>query len=625
VASAVTLAVLAGTAPTFLDPFWPALLALLAGHVLAGGVIAGLGGLLVPALRHERGGALVVLALYGSGLALACALHASVTPSFLALVAALNAGAFAGLVLAASVPPRWLAVPAAAGVVVVTLLLLAGRHAPPVPARLLVVGLDGGTWSVIDPMIAAGELPVLASMRDDGTSGVLRSLEPSFSSTLWTSIATGRLPEEHGVRDFYASQDSDLRATRFWEVASARGERVGIFRGLVTWPPDPLAGFVVPGWLARDARTHPTEHGYLKDLELRFQEDRRIGAAAAGHFALRSLTGGLRFASLARIGADGAQAWWFGEEPARYRAGKLAQLALEGDVFLALYRAHRPAVATAVVYASDALSHHFWKYHEPAAYPDGVDAAAVARYGDTVREVYRRFDDFLGRVLAATSRDTTVLVVSDHGFRAAADRQLALRTDALLEFLDAGERFSAHAINRKVYLTHRHAGTSAAADDVERVIRGVTAARAGNQPLAVVERLGDDRLGLELTEAVAALPGETAVVRDDRRATLSSLVARTTWSGSHDDAGIFLATGPGVRRGQRRDASILDVAPTALAILGYAVADDMDGRVLDELFAEPPLRLANVESYDALRPRRATVAGPDDGLAARLRALGYVR
>lgn len=107
---------------------------------------------------------------------------------------------------------------------------------------------------------------------------------------------------------------------------------------------------------------------------------------------------------------------------------------------------------------------------------------------------------------------------------------------------------------------------------------------------------------------------------------MQSLLTRTTWSGSHEAAGIVLAIGPGIQPGRPiDDAHILDVAPTILALLGYPVADDMDGRVLTGLFRVPPA-VTTVASYDAAMPLRLTTArASDDGLDDRLRALGYVR
>jgi len=67
---------------------------------------------------------------------------------------------------------------------------------------ILVIGLDGGEWDVIDPMIKRGELPHLAQIKNKGVSGDLQSITPPVSPPAWNSIQTGTNPGKHGVFDF---------------------------------------------------------------------------------------------------------------------------------------------------------------------------------------------------------------------------------------------------------------------------------------------------------------------------------------------------------------------------------------------------------------------------------------
>jgi tetratricopeptide (TPR) repeat protein len=99
----------------------------------------------------------------------------------------------------------------------------------------------------------------------------------------------------------------------------------------------------------------------------------------------------------------------------------------------------------------------------------------------------------------------------------------------------------------------------------------------------------------------------------------------------HESDGIFLAAGPGIRRGATVDgASVLDVTPTLLHYLGLAVGKDMDGRVLDEIFETPSeiVYVTTYESVDAVAPAEAFAENYNEAeLAenmARLEALGYV-
>jgi len=68
--------------------------------------------------------------------------------------------------------------------------------------RLLIVGWDAADWQVIDPLIKQGRLPVLASLMARGIRSDLSTLEPKLSPLLWTTIATGRTPDRHGIANF---------------------------------------------------------------------------------------------------------------------------------------------------------------------------------------------------------------------------------------------------------------------------------------------------------------------------------------------------------------------------------------------------------------------------------------
>ncbi len=136
---------------------------------------------------------------------------------------------------------------------------------------LFLYGLDAGTWTVLNDLFSKDDLPSLRRLRDEGSSGVLQSEQVSLSPRLWTTIATGKQPEKHGILDFWSTQDEHLRSARLWDILAAHGYSVGLFQWLVTWPPDPHDPFVIPGWMARGPETHPSELSFVKELEQAFQ------------------------------------------------------------------------------------------------------------------------------------------------------------------------------------------------------------------------------------------------------------------------------------------------------------------------------------------------------------------
>jgi hypothetical protein len=477
--------------------------------------------------------------------------------------------------------------------------------------RMLVVVIDGATWHLIDPMIAAGELPALAALRRGGASAVLRSEEPMHSPRLWTTIATGRRPAEHGITGF-STRATDLRAARFWDVAEAEGLRVGIYKWLVTYPPRAVDGFMVPSWLAAGPETWPPELSFVKELELghRLRHVRVPARRSALVLALRGLDGGLRLGTLAE-----AAGWLLRdrllhpEEGARLIALQHLRARIDRDVCIGALAAQRPAVATFGYYATDALSHRFW--------PD--DAPATGR--DPVREACRQADAILGELVALAGPGATVVVVSDHGFRAldaaTGSGFLAPRTEALqARLIRALGPLEVTRVGGKLTVTLP--ATGPCLEDLEEA---VAALRDGaGESFFRTERLPSDprSLGLTIDRARLSEAGiASATVGGEPMADYVRLAAG--YAGEHDLEGIFLAMGPGIPAGLRLDPmDLVDVSPTIQALLGIPPAQDLSGRIVLGPATRGPA------SRDGLLARHRFVAGEAGVDEEALRGVGYV-
>src|SRR5262245_58970501 len=125
---------------------------------------------------------------------------------------------------------------------------------PPTGDRVVLIGIDGATWDVIRPLMKAGDLPNLRGLVERGWSGVLHSMEPMVSPALWTTIASGHVPAEHGILGFLApTQDggeapvtSNLRRVEtLWTIATRAGRTVNVIGWFVTWPAEPINGIMV--------------------------------------------------------------------------------------------------------------------------------------------------------------------------------------------------------------------------------------------------------------------------------------------------------------------------------------------------------------------------------------------
>src|ERR1043166_5584682 len=123
-------------------------------------------------------------------------------------------------------------------------------------AKVLIIGLDGATWRVLEPWARAGRLPHLAALMARGSWGPLRSTVPALTPPAWSSLITGRNPGAHGVFAFRRlapgryetaglASAADLRAPTLWDIAGRAGKQVGVISVPPSYPLRPVNGFVV--------------------------------------------------------------------------------------------------------------------------------------------------------------------------------------------------------------------------------------------------------------------------------------------------------------------------------------------------------------------------------------------
>src|SRR5918992_3666598 len=80
---------------------------------------------------------------------------------------------------------------------------------------VLLIGLDGATFDVLDPLMNEGAMPVLRELIDSGTRATLRSTVPALTPPAWTSLVTGRGPGSHGIFDFFRKDSESSPLFRF--------------------------------------------------------------------------------------------------------------------------------------------------------------------------------------------------------------------------------------------------------------------------------------------------------------------------------------------------------------------------------------------------------------------------
>lgn len=301
--------------------------------------------------------------------------------------------------------------------------------------RLLVVGLDGADWQIAGPLIDAGKLPNLARLRREGAWGDLRSSIPMLSPLLWTSIATGKTPDQHGIIDFLVIEprsgqsvpiSSTFRKTKaLWNIYTDAGRTSDFIAWWATWPAETVNGHMVSERLAYSlfrygSRTQDTPGlvyppGFQEEItplradesSITLKDVQRFGRITETEFA----------AARAKLKGDQTQAY---ADPINHLARILASTRTYHAIAMKLLREGKRDILSVYFEGIDETCHRFAQYIPPKL--DWVDAEGFDKYHDVVTRFYEYQDELLGDLLRQAGPDVTVVVLSDHGFLNKSDR-----------------------------------------------------------------------------------------------------------------------------------------------------------------------------------------------------------
>lgn len=408
--------------------------------------------------------------------------------------------------------------------------------------RVVLVGIDGLGPKQIREVVARGNAPELTQLFRHGAFGPLATLRPTEGPPLWTTVFTGQLPREHGVKSFARYRlgrsqtvfdvlpkgalvgllekaglvsttpvtSADRKRRALWNVLNAFGIETGVVRFWGTYPPEPLGGFMLSHFfhlLAADPeRAASTLHppGLLPEVRAKLVRSADLDRARLSEFVDLSAEAPPDAASLERDLLERALA----PDLTYHRAGAVLRAAYDPPFFATSY------------YGLDVLGHSFTRYAEPDHFGD-LRPQEVRRYG----ALLDRYTAFLSRLLGEVARGPNPQ-------------------------------------------------------------KGAGLTRPG-EILILVSTYGMEPVPL-------------------RRRILEALLGDPMLSGTHSGApdGFILAVGDGIKTGAVvTGASILDVTPTVLYLMGLPVARDMEGRVLTEMVDEEFARanpLTFIPSYQSL-------------------------
>ncbi len=437
----------------------------------------------------------------------------------------------------------------------------------PTDVKVVVIGIDGFWWRVLNPLIEQGRVPNLQEMVENGASGPLETLFPTFSAKIWSSISTGKSVEKHGVTSFLVWKfpwtgfslpchitpkitaelewmrkhlltvapitNQFLDSTPIWLMLSDHGRSVGTVNWWVSWPADSVNGFIV------------TDHCLYNKEYITENFKRKEGDTPYDIYPQSLLT---ELVGFSRGPDDLTEAEvrrfinitdpkfldeFFAIDTydyldIAYMASMFKYSYPEDATFAAagryLLENYQPDCFLIYLDGVDSMEHQYLRYYFADQHPDKLIPENLERYKDLIENYYIYMDEVIGSFRAVADPNTIFMVISDHGF------------DEIM--LPTG------------HYNHMNA-----------------------------------------------------------------------------PPGVFICYGPGIKQGVRiEDAHVYDITPTVLYALGLPYAEDFDGKVLTEIF-ENPRPLQTIPTYETGRraSHRVIQSDIDKAYKDKLRALGYTQ
>ena len=536
------------------------------------------------------------------------------------------------------------------------------------PEKLIIIGLDGATFDVLDPLLNAGKLPQIQQLITEGCFGELRSTYPPVTGPAWIAIATGLNPGNTGAYDFFSRRkgssletkpiSSDLVAGKtFWDYLGNVGLRSIIFNYPMLYPAYEINGFMVSG-LGSPMTKHITYPPSLID---------ELNACTGGY-----KTGVPSYKKKKYMNNEDEYLQFLNRSlDLRIEAAKYLLKEKEWDLFMM------------VLNETDFIQHYLWK-HWDSTHPDYQNSRS-SKYRKLFIEFWQKIDNSISELLNLCEEITTILI-SDHGFGPQSKcfylnewlkregylvevssakiatkimkfvKAIARKSPFVAETMGILSKFLPESLRQTIYSqpilyqvdidksravslsTNRNAGVIYLTEENSKLRREIiTKLNCLNNSSKISFKLEvyepeDIWYGKFMDYAPDILVNIEGFEGAIDSSTFSSKLYKCesispNQTGLHRMNGIFVANGPSVISGQKIfDAQVLDVAPTIIYMMGYIPPDNLDGQVLYQIFTRtfknqhPNRRIEKTQKKQITEDEEQS----DEDVIEHLKDLGYL-
>ncbi len=530
--------------------------------------------------------------------------------------------------------------------------------------KILIIGIDGGSWDIFEPVMEQGHMPHLKALRDGGVSGILASTRPPTTAPAWATLMTGVQPGKHRVLGFesydcgketiHLSNSHSIACETMWSYLGRQDFKVASLNMPMTYPPFEVNGVMVSGFGCPGTQAAFTYPAALKDEVLREIPNYEI----------------LMGWKLKDTGHD--------ESKLTYSVDKALQCyEAESKLYNYISEEHGWDVLLLQTHEIDRFLHFFLSQVQPETWRTGKEHPEVVRF-------FKRLDELIGNMCRRTDPGQDIVaVLSDHGhgahcstvkpnkllyewgylrtryalgrilYRLRKDianlkkgdrsrRQSGMNLADMLKINWAGTRAYVAHVNHHGFLfvnlkNRQKNGIVEPGKEYDQLLgelqerfRGVTDPQTGE---AIYEQVATPEEFFGVTVEDRGFFGDLILVPKENywhKRTLrgNDFIERPAPNdGFHHPRGMLLLHGANIKPNMLLDADIADVVPTIYAALGVPLPANLDGRVLLEAFVNPPEIKNTGETISCKTLRQESHFDNEDEalIAERLSDMGYLQ
>lgn len=539
--------------------------------------------------------------------------------------------------------------------------------------KVMVIGLDGATFDLMKPWIATGKLPNLAQFISNGSHGDLNSVMPPESPLAWPSFATGKNPGKHGVFGFYEHHPtkeyslspinaSCNRAKTLYKMLAEAGKKVITLAVPFTFPPEKIEnGIVIPGEFSLPGETNNASGSYPPEMAqeiCNYVADPRLGVDTS-----------LIYSSPSAFIED-----------LHTTTDNLVETA---DYLLQ----HKPWDFFMLVFSGvDQIEHYFWRHYlNNDAFSDAM-FEYYQKVDQAVGKILSQINEDEITLFVMSDHGMQPfdeyfclnLWLHEKGFLKFKNPTQRWFKQKFIKFLNKSgakqllldkfdlRRFSKGAVSNALTFTDvDFANTKAYAYGFGSIRINLK----GRDPEGMVDPAEYDEIRdfiISGLEAEKSEPSGKPALQGYKREEIYTgdfveqapdiiVTSDTYWpnglagvgpfsnlygskiedspfiNGMHAMNGIFMAKGPNIRsKHALNDANLIDLAPTILYSMGLPIPNDIDGKVLFDIFSDhflaeyPPTYVEADADFDSEMERYMWSLDEEEALIARLQDLGYL-